>query len=117
MYTFYSYNFNVKSYVSGVKEYDGTFIFATGHVNYDMYGLYYTCSIERLPNNILQQFRLGEHVMRYKPRLQNSKWSDMYIESIFMRYWHGPGGIIGVTLNPSALKRWSLCLHKCIHII
>ena len=34
-----------------------------------------------------------------------------------MRYEHGPGGIIGVTLNPNALKRWSLSLHKCRRII
>ena len=41
----------------------------------------------------------------------------MYIESTFMRKGHGPGDIIGVTLNNNALKRWSLSLHKCSCII
>ena len=34
-----------------------------------------------------------------------------------MRYGHGPGGMIGITLNPSALKRWALSLHTCSRLI
>ena len=78
---------------------------------------YYPCSMERLPNHILQKFRPGEDVMRHKPGLWNSIWSDMYIESTCMRKGHGPGDIIGVTLNNNALKWWSLSLHKCSRII
>ena len=37
----------------------------------------------------------------------------MFIESTFMRYGHGPGGIIGITLSPNTLKRWALSLHIC----
>ena len=31
----------------------------------------------------------------------------------FMRYGHGPGGIVGITPNEQALCRWSLNLHIC----
>ncbi|KAH3748959.1 hypothetical protein DPMN_183448 [Dreissena polymorpha] len=41
----------------------------------------------------------------------------MFIETTFMRYGHGPGGIIGITLKESALKRWALSLHICSHLI
>ena len=30
-----------------------------------------------------------------------------------MRYGHGPGGIIGITLKPETLKTWALGLHIC----
>ena len=79
-------------------------------------GLYYLRSMKRFPSQ-MQRFLRGEHVMRHKPCLWNGIWSDMYIESTFMKYVHGPGGIIGITLNTNALKRWALSLHKCSHII
>ena len=40
-------------------------------------------------------------------------WTDMYIETTLMKYCHGPGGIIGFTLNEHALCRWALSLHIC----
>ena len=33
-----------------------------------------------------------------------------------MQYGHGPGGIIGITLQPSTLKRWALGLHNCTQL-
>ena len=33
-----------------------------------------------------------------------------------MRYGHGPKGIIGITLQPSTLKRWALGLHICTQL-
>ena len=43
----------------------------------------------------------------------NGIWSDMFIETTFMRYGHGPRGIIGITLKPETLKTWALGLHIC----
>ncbi len=37
----------------------------------------------------------------------------MYIETTLMRYGHGHGGIIGITLKPDTLKTWALSLHIC----
>ena len=40
-------------------------------------------------------------------------WTDMYIETTMMKYCHGSGGIVGITLNEHALCRWALSLHIC----
>lgn len=55
----------------------------------------------------------GDHVMRHNPGIWNGIWSDMFIESTLMRYGHGKGGIIGITLKPETLKTWALSLHIC----
>ena len=53
----------------------------------------------------------GNHVMRHQRGIWNGLWSDLYIETTFMRYGHSPGGIVGITPQPSTLKRWALSLH------
>ena len=39
----------------------------------------------------------------------------MYIETTFMHYGHGHGGIVGITLYPHALKCWAISLHIYIY--
>ena len=41
----------------------------------------------------------GEYVMRHDPGVWNAIWSDMFIESTFIRYGHGKRDVIGVTLK------------------
>ena len=53
--------------------------------------------MEALPADALEHFMKGAHVVRHKPRLWNGLWSDMFIETTFMRYGHGKAGIIGIT--------------------
>ena len=89
------------------------YFFAAGHVNYARYGLYYLRSMESMPQSCLDHFLKGEHVMRHVPGLWNGIWSDMFIETTFVRYGHGKRGIIGVTLKPETLKVWSLSLYIC----
>ena len=84
------------------------YFYASGHINYARYGLFYLRSIEKLPVEIRGRFMKGEHVMHHIPGLWNGLWSDMYIESTFMRYGHSHGGIIGITLQPETLKFWAL---------
>ena len=93
------------------------YFFAAGHLNYARYGLYYLSSMERLPDDILVQFMKGEHVMRHQAGIWNGMWSDMFIETTFMRYGHGPGGLVGITLNAAAMKRWALSLHTCSQLV
>ena len=93
------------------------YFFAAGYTNYARYGLYYLRSMERLPEEVLKPFMKGEHVMKHRSGLWNAIWSDMFIESTFMRYGHGPGGLIGITLSPNALKRWALSPHLCSRLI
>ena len=69
--------------------------------------------MERLPQEVLSHFMKGEHVMHHSAGLWNGIWSDMMIETTFMRYGHAPGGIVGITLKPETLKVWALSLHAC----
>lgn len=74
------------------------YFFASSHVNYARYGLYLK-SMQRLPFALLKKFMEGQHVMRHQDGLWNGLWSDLFIETTYMRYGHGPSGIIGSTLN------------------
>ena len=93
------------------------YFFAAGHHHYARYGLHYLRSMEKLHGDVLERFLKGEHVMRHKKGLWNGIWSDMYIESTFMRYGHGPNGIVGNTLKPSTLKKWAYSMHTCSQMI
>ena len=70
------------------------YFFAAGHQNYARLGLVYLRAIENLPNNVLPHFLKGQHLMRHMNGLWNGIWSDMFIESTFMRYGHGRSGIV-----------------------
>ena len=67
--------------------------------------------MEHLPDELLQEFLKGKHVMRHNRGIWNAIWSDMFIESTFMRYGHQAGGLTGLTLKPSDVTRWALSLH------
>ena len=47
------------------------YFFASSHVNYAQYGLYYLRSMQRLHPTLLKKFMAGEHVMHH----QNSFWN------------------------------------------
>ena len=72
--------------------------------------------MSKLPGPVQDEFIKGNHVMRHQRGIWNGVWSDQYIESTFMRYGHSPGGIVGITLQPSTLKRWALSLHICAQL-
>ena len=61
------------------------YFFASGHVNYACYGLYYLRSMQRLHPDIMKKFMAGEHVMHHQDGLWNGVWSDLFIESTYMR--------------------------------
>ncbi|KAJ8351728.1 hypothetical protein SKAU_G00232040 [Synaphobranchus kaupii] len=92
------------------------YYFAAGHVNYARYGLYYLRSMEKLPPHVQSHFLQGQHVTRNIRGIWNGLWSDLFIESTFMRYGHSAGGIIGITLKPEALKIWAVSRHICCKI-
>ncbi len=56
------------------------------HPNYSHYGLYYLRSVSAMPTEILEKFMKGEHVTRHTPGIWNGMWTDMMIETTFMRY-------------------------------
>ena len=58
----------------------------------------------------------GQHTMRHASGASNSTWSDMFIESTFMKYGHSQGGTLTMSiphkapwpywyLNDNAIKR------------
>jgi len=89
------------------------YFFAAQHIHYARYSMCYIRSMETLPEQVLSRFMKGEHVMRHQHGLWNGMWSDMFIETTFMRYGHAPAGIIGITLKPKTLKVWAFSLHAC----
>lgn len=55
--------------------------------------------------------------MPHVPGIWNDICSDMFIETTFMCYGHGPGGIVGITLKPSTLQKWALSLYICSKLV
>ena len=49
--------------------------------------------------------------MHHTPGFFNGIWSDMAIETTYMRYGHSHSGIIGLIMKPEALKTWALSVH------
>lgn len=91
--------------------------FAASHFNYARYGLYYLREMAAMPENVCQHFMMGEHTMHHNSGVFNGIWSDMAIETTYMRYGHGQSGIIGITLKPETLKTWAYSLHACNTVI
>ena len=73
--------------------------------------------MEKLPSEVLESFMRGKFVMRHLSGYWNGIWSNMFIESTFMKYGKGPGGLIGITLNPLTVKKWANRLHICTNVI
>ena len=59
-------------------------------------------------------FMQGLHTMRHVSDASISTWSDMFIESTFMRYGHSQGGLTGINLNDNAIKMLG---GKCIRLV
>ncbi len=90
---------------------------AARHIHYTRYGLIYLRSMQKLNGETLERFLKGEHVQRYRQGLWNGIWTDISIETMFMHYGHGPGGLIGIILNEKVVHRWVLSLHICSRLM
>ena len=93
------------------------YLFAASHVHFARYGLYYLHSMETLPSEIKHYFLQEQHTMRHAASATNSTWSDMFIETTFMRYGHSQGSLTGITPNDNATQRWAISLHTCSSLI
>ena len=58
--------------------------------------------MSRLPPTILDQVLKGEHVLRHRQGIWNGIWSDMMIETSYMKFGKGPNGI---------------CQHSCSEVL
>ena len=72
--------------------------FPAGYYNYARYGLHCINSMEKLPNETLESFMKWEHVTCHKRRIWKSIWSNMMIETTYIKFEKGPGRITGVKM-------------------
>lgn len=71
------------------------YFFSAGHWNYLRSALVYLNQMSNLPKDLLKSMmESGNFVMRHQKGLWNGMWSDMFIETTFMRYGKGPGGLL-----------------------
>jgi hypothetical protein len=82
------------------------YMFAAHKYNYARYGLYFVRSMTRLDRDVLDRFCRGEQSLHHTAGVYNGQWSDMFIETNWMRKGHGPGGIIGDTESPQTMATW-----------
>lgn len=59
----------------------------------------------------LDQWKILDLSCKPDSAMVNMLCDTMFIETTFMLIGNGPGGLIGITLRPSALKRLALSLH------
>ena len=64
-----------------------------------------------LPSEVLTQLMNGEHVMRHQKGLWNAIWSDMLIETSYMKVGKGPVGVIVFTTSLIAMSVWAKSMH------
>ena len=91
--------------------------FAAGHYHYVRYALYYVRSMESMPDDVRLQFMKGQYSMHHNAGLFNGTWSNMAIETTFMRNDHGQSGITAITLKAETVKTWAYSLHACKSIV
>ena len=84
-----------------------SYMFAANKYNYSRYGLYYVRSMTWLGTEILDKFCQGQQSLHHTAGIYNGQWSDMFIETNWMRKGHGPGGIIGMTESPQTMATWA----------
>ena len=73
------------------------YYFAASHWNYARDGLNYTRMMKKLPLKAFDSFLEGQHVLHLTDGIFNGIWSDMGIETTYMKHGKGPSGIIGIT--------------------
>ena len=93
------------------------YFFSAGHQHYARYDTYYLNDMRRLPSSIEKKCLRGEHTTRHRRELWNGICSDMLIETTFMKYGKGPGGLIGITLQQGSVKKWAYSLHVLTQIL
>ena len=87
------------------------YFFAANHHHYARYSVYYLKIMKHLPQSVLKSFLDGEHAVHQIDGIGNAIWTDMMIETQYMRYGKGRNGIIGFTTNQGALQVWTKSHH------
>ena len=92
--------------------------YAADHINYARDGLYYLKSMKSLPKNVCDHFMKGEHTIQHRAGVFSGIWSDMGIETSYMRFSHSSSsGLVGLEMKPETMKTWAYSLNSCCEII
>ena len=67
--------------------------------------------MENITGELKKKLMMAEQTVRHKSGLWNLIWTDMMIESTFMKTGKGPGGLKGLTLKPEGVKKWAFSLN------
>ena len=92
------------------------YFFAASHWRYARDGVAYVQMMENLPD-VLNPLIKGEHIVRLQDGLWNAIWTDMAIESTYMRMEKGPSSLIGVRTQESTVKVWANGRHLCNELL
>lgn len=68
--------------------------FNAKYLNYARYELYYLRSIESMNDEVRNQFIKGEHTFHHQEGFLNRIWSEMGIETTYLRYGTSCQGLI-----------------------
>ena len=85
---------------------------AAGCHNYARYGQFYTHHMRGLGTKLMKKLQKGAFV-RHIPGIYNSTWTDMLIETTYMRLGHGPAGAVGLATDWNQMVVWALSFAMC----
>ena len=80
---------------------------SAGCHNYARYGAFYVHQMKGLNPEMMKKLQEGAFV-RHIPGIYNSTWTDMFIETTYMRLGHGPAGTTGIATNYHQMVKWAL---------
>jgi len=80
---------------------------SAGCHNYARYGAFYIHHMKGLPPETMKKLQHGAFV-RHIPGIYNATWTDMFIETTYMRLGHGPAGAVGVATNYNQMVKRAL---------
>ena len=93
------------------------YFFAAGHWNYARDDTVYIRTMEKLPDSLMNKFMKKQHVVHLQEGVFNGIWSDMAIESTYMKIGKGISGIVGITTNDRSVSIWANSHHLCSELL
>ena len=75
--------------------------------NYARYCTFYIHEMKSLDPQILRKMQTDAFV-RQNPGIYNSTWTDMFIETMYMRLGQGPAGTAGLATENNQMVKWAL---------
>ena len=88
---------------------------SAGCHNYARYAAFYVHHMKGLDQVIMKILQCGVFE-RHISGICNSTWTDMFIETTYLRLWHGPTGDIGWLQTTIIMVNWALSFALSGHV-